>query len=201
LARCRPPIYLRLTRTSSTVVHCPRRPVAPRPLSSPARSSSPIVAHCPRSRKRPAVPESNSLALPRTSVSIVLPRPVPSSCAHLLLPSPRTLPVLPLLRPSSSNKGEVGEVRRSRANHCLTPPCFRVPRCIVQLVPRRRRSPKIGDVRYGSVTIAPLMKQAVVGLGGSSWSHIRSATRLGGRAALGVVWEKTKQAWPHWNLS
>jgi hypothetical protein len=129
---------------SHFVHHCP--------LSSPARSSSPIVAHCPCLRKCPAVPESNSLALPRTSSSIVLLRPVPSSCAHPVFPLPRTLPVLPPLRLSLSNKGEVGEVRRSRANHCLTPPCFRVRVVLFHLVPRRRRSSKIGDSRYGSVT-------------------------------------------------
>jgi hypothetical protein len=136
-----------------------------RPLSLPARTprppspivlagpySSPIVAHCPRRRKRPAVPESNSLALPRTSSPIVLLHPVPSSLRTPAAPLASYPSCVTPVRQSSSNKGEVGEVRRSRANHCFHASVFQCPRCIVHLVPRRQRSPKIGDVRYDSVT-------------------------------------------------
>jgi hypothetical protein len=95
-----------------------------RPLSSPARTSSSTASHCPRRRIRLAVPESDSLVPPRTSSSIVL----AAFSLNLMRPAAVLLASYPArvipVRPCSSNKGEVGEVRRSRTNHCLTPPCF-----------------------------------------------------------------------------
>jgi hypothetical protein len=135
------PIYLRLTRTLATVVHCPCWPVAPRPLS-------PIVLAVAKALPSQSLTHSHCLVPPRSLSSCVLSRPPAHTCC-----SPCLVPfcVTPL-RPSLSNKGKVGKVRRSQANHCFHASVFQSPRCIVHLVLRRQRLPKIGDVRYGPVT-------------------------------------------------
>jgi hypothetical protein len=101
------------------LVHC-------RPLSSLAHTSSSTVAPGPCRHLCLAVPESISLKAPRISLSIVL----AASCLVLMQTPAVLLASYPScaipVHPCLSNKGEVDKIRQSRANHCLTPPCFRV---------------------------------------------------------------------------
>jgi hypothetical protein len=147
------------------------RPLLPIVLAGP--NSSPIVAYCPRRCKRPAIPESNSLALP-CSLSIVPPYPVLSSCAHLLLPLPCTLPVLPpcvRVCQTKANLAKLDKVKQTIVSRlCVSKSALYCSfgSALTKIAEDRRRSKWFRDRDGPKVSIKSVAEQPVC----STWNSL-----------------------------